>query len=58
VISAVRALEKEWSVTARLVEDHKLATHGPYRLVRHPIYTGIMGLKNYRIIGSQFFLNI
>ncbi len=42
--SAVETLGKEWSVTARLVEGHKLATTGPYARVRHPIYTGMLGM--------------
>jgi protein-S-isoprenylcysteine O-methyltransferase Ste14 len=42
--SAVRTLGKEWSLTARVVEDHRLITSGPYRFVRHPIYTGMFGL--------------
>jgi len=41
---AVRTLGKEWSITARLVEGHKLATSGPYALVRHPIYSGMLGM--------------
>jgi len=36
---AVRSLGKEWSVTARVIEGHKLATHGTYAWLRHPIYT-------------------
>jgi len=44
VMAAVRALGKEWSLTARVVEGHKLATHGPYSFVRHPIYTGMLGM--------------
>lgn len=42
-ISAVRTLGRQWSYTARLVEDHHLVTEGPYRLVRHPIYTAMFG---------------
>jgi protein-S-isoprenylcysteine O-methyltransferase Ste14 len=44
IMLAVRILGKEWSVTARLVEGHKLATTGPYAYVRHPIYTGMLGM--------------
>ena len=42
--TAVRTLGKEWSITARLVEGHKLAITGPYAYVRHPIYTGMLGM--------------
>jgi protein-S-isoprenylcysteine O-methyltransferase Ste14 len=42
-LSAVRTLGRQWSYTARLVEDHELVTEGPYRLVRHPIYTAMFG---------------
>lgn len=44
VTAAVKTLGKEWSLTARLVEGHKLATTGPYAHVRHPIYTGMLGM--------------
>src|SRR6185503_7611955 len=44
VTMAVKTLGKEWSITARLVEGHKLATSGPYALVRHPIYSGVLGM--------------
>jgi len=42
--TALKTLGKEWSITARLVEGHKLATSGPYAYVRHPIYTGMLGM--------------
>ncbi|HUN66525.1 MAG TPA: isoprenylcysteine carboxylmethyltransferase family protein [Bacteroidota bacterium] len=44
VMAAINALGKFWSLSARLVEDHRLITTGPYSLVRHPIYSGLFGL--------------
>ena len=49
-LSAVRTLGRQWSYTARLVQDHKLVTEGPYRLVRHPIYTAMLG----KLIAANF----
>jgi protein-S-isoprenylcysteine O-methyltransferase Ste14 len=31
-----------WSATVTLKQQHSLTRDGPYRLVRHPIYTGIL----------------
>src|SRR5882724_108757 len=42
--AAVRALGKQWSLQARVLEHHELIRHGPYRIVRHPIYTGMFGM--------------
>lgn len=44
VMSAVRALGKQWALGARLVEGHELITSGPYSLVRNPIYSGMFGM--------------
>ena len=33
-----------WASVPTLKEQHELRTDGPYRLVRHPIYTGLLGL--------------
>jgi protein-S-isoprenylcysteine O-methyltransferase Ste14 len=44
IMAALKTLGKEWSLTARLVEGHQLATSGPYAYVRHPIYTGMLGM--------------
>lgn len=35
-------LGRNWSATVQLKQDHDLITGGPYRLVRHPIYTGLL----------------
>jgi protein-S-isoprenylcysteine O-methyltransferase Ste14 len=35
-------LGRNWSATVQLKQDHELIRHGPYRLIRHPIYTGLL----------------
>jgi protein-S-isoprenylcysteine O-methyltransferase Ste14 len=49
--TAVRHLGRQFRVNAGLYEDHELITTGPYRLVRHPIYTSLLA-----ILGSTLFL--
>ncbi len=44
VWAAARQLGKQWALAARLVEGHDLIQDGPYRLVRNPIYTGMLGM--------------
>ena len=43
-MSAVKELGKQWSLNARLIEDHKLITTGVYQITRHPIYTAMLGM--------------
>ena len=52
-MSAVRELGKQWSLQARLIEDHKLITGGVYQIVRHPIYTAMLGM----LIATVFVLS-
>jgi protein-S-isoprenylcysteine O-methyltransferase Ste14 len=41
-IWARRYLGRNWGMPMSLQQDHELVTTGPYRLVRHPIYSGIL----------------
>jgi protein-S-isoprenylcysteine O-methyltransferase Ste14 len=41
-IWARATLGRNWSGAVTLKECHELIDRGPYRLVRHPIYTGLM----------------
>jgi protein-S-isoprenylcysteine O-methyltransferase Ste14 len=42
--SAFGTLGQQWSLTARVLEGHRLITAGTYGWVRHPIYTGMFGM--------------
>jgi len=39
--TSTRALGRHWRLDAGLDADHKLVQSGPYRVVRHPIYTSM-----------------
>lgn len=43
-----------WASVPTVQEHHELRTDGPYRLVRHPIYTGILGLVTGAMLASGF----
>src|SRR4029077_8973336 len=42
--TGARALGRQWRIDAGLSTDHELVTSGPYRYVRHPIYTSMLGV--------------
>jgi protein-S-isoprenylcysteine O-methyltransferase Ste14 len=44
VWAATRHLGKHWRYQAALSEDHQLIQTGPYRWLRHPIYTSMFGM--------------
>lgn len=39
---AVMALDRQFSIEVTVQENHQLITSGPYRLIRHPRYLGIL----------------
>ena len=43
-IWARRCLGSNWSAAVRIGVDHQLVRTGPYRLLRHPIYTAMLGM--------------
>lgn len=43
-IWARRHLGKNWAAEVRIGEGHELVRSGPYRFVRHPIYTAMLGM--------------
>jgi protein-S-isoprenylcysteine O-methyltransferase Ste14 len=63
-IWARRTLGGNWSGTVTLKVDHELVQSGPYRWIRHPIYTGLLlavlgtGLAAGRLYGVVAFVLI
>jgi protein-S-isoprenylcysteine O-methyltransferase Ste14 len=68
-----RALGRNWSVTLEVRENHRLVTHGVYKWVRHPMYSGfwlwalaqalllpnlIAGLAGLVGFGTLYFLRV
>src|SRR5438128_10228987 len=39
---AIAILGRFFSLSVQISEDHKVVEKGPYRLVRHPSYTGVL----------------
>ena len=39
---AIAILGRFFSLSVQIAEDHKIVDKGPYRLVRHPSYTGVL----------------
>jgi protein-S-isoprenylcysteine O-methyltransferase Ste14 len=43
-----------WSMNPEVKQEHRLRTDGPYRVTRHPIYTGILGM----LLGTSLLCGI
>jgi protein-S-isoprenylcysteine O-methyltransferase Ste14 len=48
-------LGRNWSGVITLKEEHELIERGPYRIVRHPIYTGILAMFAGTAIAMGYF---
>jgi protein-S-isoprenylcysteine O-methyltransferase Ste14 len=46
---------RNWSASVQIKQDHELVQRGPYRFVRHPIYTGfLLSLAGTAIVIGQW----
>jgi protein-S-isoprenylcysteine O-methyltransferase Ste14 len=50
--TGARSLGRQWRIDAGLNPDHELVTSGPYRFVRHPIYTSMLCM----LFGTGFMI--
>lgn len=56
---AHQALGRNWSDTPRLLKEQSLVTHGPYRWVRHPIYTAFLLIMSATLfISANWFIGL
>lgn len=51
--TSTRALGRQWRVDAGLSSDHELVMTGPYRIIRHPIYTSMLCV----LLGTGFMVS-
>lgn len=53
MIWARKTLDRNWSANITLKENHELVTSGPYKYIRHPIYTGL----SLMVLGVVVYIN-
>ncbi len=52
-------LGRNWSPAPALKENHELVTTGPYALLRHPIYTGvILAVLGSALVSPPWFITL
>ncbi len=58
VIWATLSLGSSFGLLPRIIAEHRLIRHGPYRVVRHPLYTGVHALYvgTFLLVPCAFFL--
>jgi protein-S-isoprenylcysteine O-methyltransferase Ste14 len=48
-------LGRFWSSAVAIMKDHQLVRSGPYRVIRHPLYTGMLGMfAGTAIVSGQY----
>ena len=50
--AALAHLGRQWRLTAVVTDDHELIVDGPYRKVRHPVYTSLFLM----LLGTIFLI--
>ncbi len=54
-----KTLGKNWSPILEIRKNHKLVTQGPYKYIRHPMYTQMwIGVVGYWLISSNWIVGI
>ncbi len=54
-----KTLGKNWSPVLEIRKDHKLITQGPYKYIRHPMYTCMwLGVAGFWLISSNWVVGI
>ncbi|NHJ14450.1 MAG: isoprenylcysteine carboxylmethyltransferase family protein [Candidatus Thorarchaeota archaeon] len=53
------SLGKQWSISLAIGEEHKLITEGPYRWVRHPMYSTLLLLSiSWILISADIIISV
>ena len=54
---AQSALGRNWSLRVQVLEEHELVVHGPYRWIRHPMYTaGLLASTSVLLLSAKWLV--